>query len=254
MAETSSFDGSTRVAGHWSTSKGILIWVGISRADSRMDHEKTKSMPENRPRDLVRLNKMKRASWTSDETAGRCENAARSTGQSSDKLSLGPVCQFWEVTGPVGWSMMAMGRWALGIGPGAWATSLGLCVTCLGAVRPVRDVWQVCAFAGRQGFFLNPETQRKPEKRGGFLYVLGTHANGQERREKAGIHSQWREQPRRRMQCRKWFHGSSMEGMMVGSDLMALNHGLAQFRNDAHGLSRAVHGQDPYDPGRFIGF
>ncbi|KAF2569480.1 hypothetical protein F2Q68_00025300 [Brassica cretica] len=40
----------------------------------------------------------------------------------------------------------------------------------------------------------------------------------------------------------------------VGSDLMALNHGLARFRNDAHGLSRAVHGQDPYDPGRFIGF
>ncbi|KAF2596863.1 hypothetical protein F2Q68_00010488 [Brassica cretica] len=33
MAETSSLDGSTRVAGHWSTSKGILIWVCVSRAD-----------------------------------------------------------------------------------------------------------------------------------------------------------------------------------------------------------------------------
>ncbi|KAF3554082.1 hypothetical protein F2Q69_00015396 [Brassica cretica] len=113
----------------------------------------------------------------------------------------------------------------------------------------------------RQGFLLNPETQRKPEQNRGFLYVLGTHSNGQERREKAGIHSQWHEQSRRRMQCRKWFHGSSMEGMMgathewilsilesIGSDLMALNQGLGRFRNDAHGLSRAVHGQDPYDP------
>ncbi|KAF3598550.1 hypothetical protein F2Q69_00035634 [Brassica cretica] len=35
----------------------------------------------------------------------------------------------------------------------------------------------------------------------------------------------------------------------VGSDLMALNHGLGRFRNEAHGLSRAVHGQDPYDSG-----
>ncbi|KAG5392728.1 hypothetical protein IGI04_022691 [Brassica rapa subsp. trilocularis] len=26
----------------------------------------------------------------------------------------------------------------------------------------------------------------------------------------------------------------------VGSDLMAMNHGLGRFRNDAHGLSRAV--------------
>ncbi|KAF3584126.1 hypothetical protein F2Q69_00029656 [Brassica cretica] len=103
----------------------------------RMDHEKTKCRSGNRPRDLVGLNKMKRARWTSDETVGRCENEARSAGRSSDKLSvahinwmecwkLGPVCQFWIVTGPVGWSMMAMGRWALGIGPGAWATSLGL--------------------------------------------------------------------------------------------------------------------------------
>ncbi|KAF3507461.1 hypothetical protein F2Q69_00006757 [Brassica cretica] len=47
--------------------------------------------------------------------------------------------------------MMAMGRWALRIGPGAWATSLGLYVMCLGAVRPVRDVWQVRAFAGTPG-------------------------------------------------------------------------------------------------------
>ncbi|KAF3494270.1 hypothetical protein DY000_02052131 [Brassica cretica] len=99
-------------------------------------------------------------------------------------------------------------------------------------------------------------------KESGFLYVLGTHANGQERREKTGIHSQWHEQSQRRMQCRKWFHGSSMEGMMgathewilsilesVGSDLMALNQGIGRFRNDAHGLSPAVHGQDPYDPG-----
>ncbi|KAF3509716.1 hypothetical protein F2Q69_00005797 [Brassica cretica] len=35
MTETSSFDGSTRVAGHWSTSEGILIWVCVSRADPR---------------------------------------------------------------------------------------------------------------------------------------------------------------------------------------------------------------------------
>ncbi|KAF3522183.1 hypothetical protein F2Q69_00047826 [Brassica cretica] len=39
----------------------------------------------------------------------------------------------------------------------------------------------------------------------------------------------------------------------VGSDLMELNHGLGRFRNGAHGLSRAVHDQDPYGPGRFIG-
>ncbi|KAF2602963.1 hypothetical protein F2Q70_00027242 [Brassica cretica] len=39
----------------------------------------------------------------------------------------------------------------------------------------------------------------------------------------------------------------------VGSDLMALNHGLGRFRNGAHGLSRAVHDQDPYGPGRFFG-
>ncbi|KAF2561382.1 hypothetical protein F2Q70_00015640 [Brassica cretica] len=38
----------------------------------------------------------------------------------------------------------------------------------------------------------------------------------------------------------------------VGSDLMALNHGLGRFRNDVHGLSRAVHGQDPYDPGMLV--
>ncbi|KAF3506256.1 hypothetical protein F2Q69_00006546 [Brassica cretica] len=42
--------------------------------------------------------------------------------------------------------------------------------------------------------------------------------------------------------------------LSVGSDLMARNHGLSRFRNDVHGLSRAVHGQDPYDLGRFIGF
>ncbi|KAF2577093.1 hypothetical protein F2Q68_00004554 [Brassica cretica] len=57
----------------------------------RMDHEKTKSRSGNRPRDLVRLNKMKRESWTSDETAGRCENEARSAGRSSDKLSVAHI-------------------------------------------------------------------------------------------------------------------------------------------------------------------
>ncbi|WZZ50718.1 hypothetical protein YC2023_050825 [Brassica napus] len=56
-----------------------------------MDHEKTKSRSGNRPRDLVGLNKMKRASWTSDETAGRCENEARSDGRSSDKLSVAHI-------------------------------------------------------------------------------------------------------------------------------------------------------------------
>ena len=35
--------------------------------------------------------------------------------------------------------------------------------------------------------------------------------------------------------------------------LIALNHGLDRFRNGAHGLSRAVHDQDPYGPDRFIG-
>ncbi|KAF2566750.1 hypothetical protein F2Q68_00027511 [Brassica cretica] len=34
---------------------------------------------------------MKRASWTSDETAGRCENEARSAGRSSDKLSVAHI-------------------------------------------------------------------------------------------------------------------------------------------------------------------
>ena len=48
----------------------------------------------------------------------------------------------------------------------------------------------------------------------GFLCVLETHTNIQERRQKAELHSQWHEQPQRWMQCRKWFHGSSMEGMM----------------------------------------
>ncbi|KAF3543738.1 hypothetical protein DY000_02006532 [Brassica cretica] len=57
----------------------------------QMDHEKTKYMSENRPRDLVRLNKMKRASWTSDETAGRCENEAQSAGGSSNKLSVAHI-------------------------------------------------------------------------------------------------------------------------------------------------------------------
>ncbi|KAF3513352.1 hypothetical protein F2Q69_00005963 [Brassica cretica] len=58
---------------------------------AKMDHEKTKSRSGNRPRDLVRLNKMKRESWTSDETAGRCENEARSAGRSSDKLSVAHI-------------------------------------------------------------------------------------------------------------------------------------------------------------------
>ncbi|KAF3530302.1 hypothetical protein DY000_02040216 [Brassica cretica] len=40
----------------------------------------------------------------------------------------------------------------------------------------------------------------------------------------------------------------------IAGDFMVLNHGLGWFRNEAHGLSRAVHDQDPYDPGRFIGF
>ena len=57
----------------------------------RMDHEKTKSMSENRPRDLVGLNKMKRVSWTSDETAGRCEKEAQSAGRSSGKLSIAHI-------------------------------------------------------------------------------------------------------------------------------------------------------------------
>ncbi|WZZ87946.1 hypothetical protein YC2023_116525 [Brassica napus] len=56
-----------------------------------MDHEKTKSRSGNRPRDLVRLNNMKRASWTSDETAGRCENEARLAGRSTDKLSVAHI-------------------------------------------------------------------------------------------------------------------------------------------------------------------
>ncbi|KAF3562303.1 hypothetical protein DY000_02017195 [Brassica cretica] len=98
----------------------------------RMDHEKTKSRSGNRPMDLVGLNKMKRARLTSDETARRCENEARWVSWKSAQLSwmecwkLRPVYQFWAVTGPVGWSMMAMGRWALGIGPEAWASSLDL--------------------------------------------------------------------------------------------------------------------------------
>ncbi|KAF3602308.1 hypothetical protein F2Q69_00037674 [Brassica cretica] len=83
----------------------------------RMDLEKTKSRSGNRPRDLVGLNKMKRASWTSDETAGRCENEARSAGRSSDKLStsvivLGGYCADWlakDGYGPMGFSGQAMG-------------------------------------------------------------------------------------------------------------------------------------------------
>ncbi|KAF2576245.1 hypothetical protein F2Q70_00002948 [Brassica cretica] len=47
---------------------------------------------------------------------------------------------------------------------------------------------------------------------------------------------------------------STLNGMNSLEDLMALNHGLGRFRKDVHGLSRAVHDQDPYDPGRFIGF
>ncbi|CAG7863636.1 unnamed protein product [Brassica rapa] len=46
-----------------------------------MDHEETKSRSGNRPRDLI-------TSWTTDETAGRCENEARSAGRSSDKLNV----------------------------------------------------------------------------------------------------------------------------------------------------------------------
>lgn len=57
----------------------------------RMDHEKTKSRSENRTRDLVGLNNMKRVSWKSDETAGQCENEAQSAGRSSDKLSVAHI-------------------------------------------------------------------------------------------------------------------------------------------------------------------
>ncbi|KAF2565185.1 hypothetical protein F2Q70_00016937 [Brassica cretica] len=35
-AETSSDGGSSKVAGHWSTSMGILIWLFVSRADPRL--------------------------------------------------------------------------------------------------------------------------------------------------------------------------------------------------------------------------
>ncbi|KAF3593084.1 hypothetical protein DY000_02020075 [Brassica cretica] len=91
----------------------------------RMDHEKTKSRSGNRPRDLVGLNEMKTSSWTSDETAGRCESEARSAGRSSDKLSLDGVLEArtsvtvlggyragWlakDGYGPVGSSGQAMG-------------------------------------------------------------------------------------------------------------------------------------------------
>ncbi|KAF3535394.1 hypothetical protein F2Q69_00023148 [Brassica cretica] len=49
MAETSSLDGSTRVAGHWSTSKGILIWVSNGNYDR---DETTNSSVEARKRKL----------------------------------------------------------------------------------------------------------------------------------------------------------------------------------------------------------
>ncbi|KAF3547720.1 hypothetical protein DY000_02006540 [Brassica cretica] len=126
-----------------------------------------------------------------------------------DCWKLGPMCQFWAVTWPIGWSMMAMGRWALGIGPGAWATSLGLSVTCLGAVSPVRDVW-------REGRRPNSTLNGMNSLEGGCSVETGF-----------------------------------MEIPWMGN-LIALNHGFGRFRNDAHGLSRAVHGQDPYDPGMLV--
>ncbi|KAF3584748.1 hypothetical protein F2Q69_00029262 [Brassica cretica] len=36
MAEISSFCGSTRVAGHWRTNRGMLIWVCVLRADRKL--------------------------------------------------------------------------------------------------------------------------------------------------------------------------------------------------------------------------
>ncbi|KAF3561602.1 hypothetical protein DY000_02015743 [Brassica cretica] len=73
----------------------VFVWVldGPSTVVevAKMDHEKTKSRSGNTPRDLAGLNKMKRASWTSDEIAGRCENEARSAGRSSDKLIVAHI-------------------------------------------------------------------------------------------------------------------------------------------------------------------
>ncbi|KAF3548484.1 hypothetical protein DY000_02006669 [Brassica cretica] len=199
----------------------------------RMDHEKTKSRSGNIPRDLVRLNKMKRASWTSDETAGRCENEAR---WESAQLSwmecwkLGPVCQSWAVTGPVGWSIMAMGRWALGIGPGAWATSLGLCLTCLGAVRPVRDVWHA-----RASFYTLKlkENHRKIEREPDCTIqdqewcednkkILSILEVCDKTMMEACSGGAWSSMIREGTRSR-WIMYKS-----VGSDLMALNHGLGR--------------------------
>ncbi|KAF3602564.1 hypothetical protein F2Q69_00039323 [Brassica cretica] len=57
----------------------------------RMDHEKPKSRFGNRPRDLVRLNKMKRRSWTSDPRAGRGLDQT----QSASWVQLGSAQLSW---------------------------------------------------------------------------------------------------------------------------------------------------------------
>ncbi|KAF2612720.1 hypothetical protein F2Q70_00013541 [Brassica cretica] len=138
-----------------------------------MDHEKTKSRSGNRPRDLVGLNKMKRASWTSDETAGRCENEARSTQlygvleAQTSVIVLGGYRADWlakDGNGPMGSSGQAMGMGnPCGLVLDMSRSDLtvpGRLVTAIGEGEGKSVPMQA-----HQGFLLHPETQRKPEKK-----------------------------------------------------------------------------------------
>lgn len=77
------------------------------------------------------------------------DELAHSAGSAGDQLNSArlsvQVLDSWARSGQ--WSDhvdhpgVPVSRWALVVEPGAWATSLGLCVTCLEVVIAVKDVW-----------------------------------------------------------------------------------------------------------------
>ncbi|KAF3549260.1 hypothetical protein DY000_02004014 [Brassica cretica] len=153
---------------------------------------------------------------------------AQSAGTAGDQLNLAElsiqVLGSWAGSGQwpghVGDPCVAMGWWALGIEPEAWAIRVDWFWTCPG-VHPPRPE-NTRKWSGKKigGWIPLPmsETALKADVYGKAVPWATKrevmHDPWVKRREKAGLHSQWHEQPQRWMQCRKWFHGSSMEGMM----------------------------------------
>ena len=150
--------------------RAVMKWM------IRMDHVKTKFRSGNGPRDLEGLNKMKEASWTQCMTARRWKEEAQPVGWSSvgaqvecvsstltgqltlpellvdsagsagDQLNsaglsvqvLGSWAGSRQWSGHVDDPYVPMGRWALVVGPWAWAITLGLFWTCPGVVCKAR--------------------------------------------------------------------------------------------------------------------